>query len=139
MPTHPLVVGLGLSAAHNILGRHLIQPVINAVKSHIHGRQLGQNLLLEIIRIGTPACPNMGRTCSIRIGLIGFLLPPSISHISHIISARPLWRDLLPHSPHSCRCERLHTRNPGLSQDNLLCSSEDSREIRPEIQSRTHM
>nr|GMC63039.1 hypothetical protein Iba_chr02cCG9540 [Ipomoea batatas] len=106
MPTHPLVVGPGLSAAHSILGCHLLQPVINAVKSHIHGRQLGQNLLLESIIIGTPACLNMGRTYSIRIGLIGLLLSPSISHISHISSTRPIWRDLLPHSPHSCRCER---------------------------------
>nr|GMC74081.1 hypothetical protein Iba_chr03cCG6870 [Ipomoea batatas] len=137
MPTHPLVVGLSLSAAHSILGCYLFQPVINAVKSHIHGRQLGQNLLLESIRIGTPACLNMGRTCSIRIGLIGLLLSPSIRHISHISSTRPLLRDLLPHSPHSCRRERLHTRSPGRSQDNLLCSSEDPREIRPKIQSRT--
>nr|GMD78715.1 hypothetical protein Iba_chr13cCG15650 [Ipomoea batatas]GMD82272.1 hypothetical protein Iba_chr13fCG6460 [Ipomoea batatas] len=37
----------------------------------------------------------------------------------------------VPATENHLRCERLHTRSPGLSQYNLLCSPEDPSEIRP--------
>nr|GMD82601.1 hypothetical protein Iba_chr13fCG9660 [Ipomoea batatas] len=129
MPAHPLVVSLGLRAALSIRSRHLIQPAINVVKSHIHCRQLGQNLLLEISRRRTLTYPSMGRSCSIKIGLIGLLLSTGISHISHLLSTGSLGPNLVTHPRHSISCERLHARSPKSIQNNPLGSTEDPQQV----------